>query len=423
MSIIKSLFKQGGEAGKQTAVGEAVSMQTLKRLIPIRNLSDEKLQAFAMEASTELHPKGSVLFSIDTPANSALYILEGAVNISDRNGKGFAVDSSHTKARFPLCSGDIHTTTAKADTDVTILRVSNRIMSINTELSHDEIKIPDSLKHNHILQMFAQFFMEEELEIPSMPKIANDLRKAMEHDIGIADAVKIIQLDPVISAKLIEVANCPLYLTLTPAKTCHEAVNRIGLNATRALVISFSLKQIFTSNQKSINKLMDVLWKSSINLSAVCFALASASDYKDPEEALLAGLISDIGAVPFLSFVSNLPAEFLNMEEVVQALPAVKGIIGASVLKNWSFAEEFIDVALHSEEWYQNLHSELSLTDLVVLSRLHCKITQKSAHHFPAITSIPAAGKLTNIALSPENSLHILHEARHKINEALKVLT
>jgi len=40
----------------------------------------------------------------------------------------------------------------------------------------------------------------------------------------------------------------------------------------------------------------------------------------------------------------------------------------------------------------------------------------------PAITSIPAASKLANFSLSPEHSLNLLYEAKHQINDAMKVL-
>ncbi len=104
-------------------------------------------------------------------------------------------------------------------------------------------------------------------------------------------------------------------------------------------------------------------------------------------------------------------------------MPVVKGIVGASILKKWGFAEEFIQVTLHSEDWYQDTEESLSLTDIVVLSRLHNKIGKKETSDLPPITSIPAASKLKNISLSPENSLGFLHDAKDKINDALKTFS
>jgi len=209
---------------------------------------------------------------------------------------------------------------------------------------------------------------------------------------------------------------------MTPAKSCFEAVKRIGLNATRNLVISLSIKNIFSSNSPLITKHLDHQWRKSIYLSSLSFVLASASKQCNPEEALLAGLVADIGSIPFLNFVSNLPTDFYNKEEIEQAIPVVKGIVGTVILEKWGFTDDFIKVPLLSEDWYQHSEGPLTYSDIVVLSRLHSKIGKKQAN-LPAITSIPAASKLKSITLSPENSLSILHDAKDKINQTLKTFS
>jgi len=279
------------------------------------------------------------------------------------------------------------------------------------------------MRDNQLLALFADHFQNHVLEIPSLPEVAIKLRKAIQQDVSIQDAVKIIQLDPVISAKLIEVANCPLYLTVVPAKNCHEAVARIGLNAARNLVIALSLKQVFKSKSPLIKRHLETLWKQSLYLSALCHVLAATCKQANPEEALLAGLVCDIGEIPFLTFVSNLPKEFIIEKEIKEALHVVTGVVGATVLHEWQFADEFVDVALNSKNWYQNNSEELSLTDIVVLSRLHGLIGKHPNSELPPIATIPAASKLKGMALSPENTLSILHDAKAKIHEALTIFT
>lgn len=420
---MSSFFK--GKKSNQPVIkaGDDLSLETLKQLIPIRNLSDDKLESFVLEHKSEALSKGQILFNINEATKTAIYLLKGTVSLSDENGKSFNINASEIKAKFPLSSGLKYTTTAVAKSDINILRVSQKIMSINLEKHNiSELIIPEHLKHNRLLHAFSEYFVDNELEVPSLPSIAIQLRKAMQNEIGISEAVKIIQLDPVISAKLIEVANCPLYVFLTPAKSCFEAVKRIGLNATRSLVISLSIKNIFSSKSRLIAKHLDHQWRNSIYLSSLSFVLASASKQCNPEEALLAGLVADIGSIPFLNFVANLPADFYNEEEIEQAIPVVKGVVGAAILEDWGFTDDFIKVPLLSEDWYQHSDGPITYSDIVVLSRLHSKIG-KNLTNLPAITSIPAASKLKSITLSPENSLSILHNAKDKINETLKTFS
>jgi len=403
---------------------EPVSMDILKTLIPIRNFSSEKLDAFANNQLSEVFPEHTQLFHIGNQTDSALYLLQGRIALSDDSGNTYEIDAGTAKAKFPLCSGSKHTTTAIAKTDVRILRVSQKIMGDHKADAslQSELVIPDELADNRLLQTFSQHYLHEELELPTLPDIAIKLRKAMLNDIGIAEAVKIIQLDPVISAKLIEVANCPLYISATPAKSCLTAVNRIGLNATRNLVISLSLHHIFKSQSPLIKKHLDDLWKQSLYISTLCHVLASISNEVDPEQALLAGLVCDIGALPFLNFAANLPKNYYSDSDIDLALPYVKGPIGYKILREWGFSEEFISIPLDSENWYQNSSEDLNLTDIVVLSRLHSKIGKADLTELPAITSIPAASKLKDFSLSPELSLNLLFEAKTQIHKALKAL-
>jgi len=423
MSLMSSFFK-GKKTNTDTIhLTDELSLELLNQLIPIRNLSNDKLESFALEHKAEVLPKGEILFKINESSNTAIFLLKGTVSIADENGKTFNIDATEVKAKFPLSSGQRHTTTATAITEINILRVSQKVMAINSQKpNHTKLEIPQHLSTNRLLQTFAQQFIDDELEVPSLPRIAIKLRKAMKNEIGIEEAVRIIQLDPVISAKLIEVANCPLYVCLHPAKSCFEAVQRIGLNATRNLVISLSIKSIFSSKSPLIKKQLDQQWKRSVYLSSLCFVLASADKQINPEEALLAGLVADIGTVPFLNFVAKLPADYYNEEEIKQAIPVVKGIVGSTILEKWDFAEDFIKIPLISEDWHYHGEDHITYADIVILSRLHSKIGQKLSH-LPAITSIPAASKLKSITLSPENSLSILHDAKDKINATLKTFS
>jgi HD-like signal output (HDOD) protein len=419
MASIKSLFEKKISQSKTPKSASEI----IKELFPIRNLSQEILDSFDAESHVESLAAGARLFEIGHSSDCAIYLLGGTVKLTDLNGKSFEIEAGNAQAKFPLCSSIKHTTTATAKTDITILRVSLNIMTTKSRSEPSILEIAEELSSNRLLTLFANHFHEHDLEFPTLPEVAINLQKAIEKDVSISEAVKIIQLDPAISAKILEIANCPLYLTNFPASNCQDAVNRIGLQATRSLVTSLSLKKLFRTKSPLLKNYLETQWKQSINLSVLCHTLAASSQQQNPEDALLAGLICDIGLLPFLSFVANLPSEYINDAEIKQAIPILKGIVGAAVLKEWAFPPAFIDVALKSDDWFQNSSDELSLTDIVVLSRLHALIGKKSSNDLPAITAIPASSKLKNMALSPENSLEILHNSKAKIQSAISILS
>lgn len=424
MSLLKRFFSKANAAPSGMS-SETISIASLQELIPIRNFSPEKLQAFAANSKSEFVTQDTLLYQLGTESDSALYLLNGTVTLTDDKEHSYDVISGTTKAKFPLTSGTKHTTTAIAKTDVRILRVSQRIMSHQTTNSnqHSQIIVPKALADNRLLHSFVDYYESEEMEIPTLPDIAIKLRQAIQNDIDIKDAAKIIQLDPVISAKLVEIANCPLYLNTTPAKSCFDAVNRIGLNATRNLVTGLSLNHIFKNDSPIIKKTLNNVWRESLYISALCSVLAKASQQIDPEEALLAGLICNIGSVPFLNYASKLPKDYYTEADINKALPFINGPIGYKILVDWGFPADFIEVPIYCDDWYQNTSDKLNLTDIVVLSRLHSQIGKVDSSTLPAITSIPAASKLQNFSLSPEYSLSMLFEAKQQINEALHALS
>ncbi|MCF7970666.1 MAG: HDOD domain-containing protein [Methylococcaceae bacterium] len=428
MALIPDFFKpkktNAIRVDPVVSIVDAISVDDLKKLIPIRQLKSEFLESFVLEHKAKIFPKGTILFTVGSPATSVYFLLRGEVELTDQKGQSYSVDTASPKARFALFAGLVHTTTAIAKTEVSILAVSQKIMQMQQEDKHaQQLDLPAKYANNRLLQLFVQNFANDEVQIPVMPDTALHLRKAMQQEIGVHEAVKIIQLDPVVSGKLIQVANCPLYISLQPAKSCLDAVNRIGLIGTRSLVFSLCLKQIFNSTNPVLKKYMEALWKRSIYISSISYVLAKETGKVDPEEALLAGLVVDIGIIPLLSFADNLPVDYYSEEELKEAMGFVRGVVGKWVLERWDFPAELMDIPLYSDDWYQHRSDVLSVLDIVVLAQLHSKIGQKNSKAYPAMSSIPAASKLQDATLSPEYSLAILHHAKDKINNALRAFS
>lgn len=409
------------ENSKCSLIVENISMDAVRKFFPIRNYDNEKLLAFTSGLKSEVFSKQTTLFHSGEKTDSAFYLLKGTVSLSDENGKFYEIDSESDIATFPLSSGAIHTTTAIAKTDVSVLRVSQKILSPKyaPKSEFSTLVIPDNLMENHLISTFLYHYNNEELNIPSLPDVAIKLRNAMQNYPSMADVAKIIQYDPVCSAKLIGLANCPLYRGESSVGSLLAAITRVGLTATYNLIISLSINRIFKTDTLLMKKHLNKIWNESFSISIISFVLANITKQVNQEEAQLAGLISNIGTIPFLSFVANCPQEYFTEADIELALPIVKGAVGYKILNDWGFSEEFLKVPLYVDNWYQNTSEELNLTDVVVLSSLHHKISQKKISELPVVSSIPAASKLKNFSLSPELSLNILSEAKHKINDAM----
>ena len=91
------------------------------------------------------------------------------------------------------------------------------------------------------------------LILPSLPEIVVRVRQAVnDDDVNLGNVVKLIQLDPSLTARLVQIANSPLYRSRQPVENCLMAVNRLGLKTTRDLVTCLVLNNIFNSENKHL---------------------------------------------------------------------------------------------------------------------------------------------------------------------------
>jgi HD-like signal output (HDOD) protein len=290
----------------------------------------------------------------------------------------------------------------------------NTTTPLNTEL-----KIPEHLKDNQFFNVFYQHFIQGELRIPCFPDVALKVRKAIQQDCEIADIAKIVNLDPVVSAKLILVVNSPCYRSMNPISSCINAINRLGLKTTRNLAIAFSMKNLIKSENPLIKKLIQYHWLQSIKVSSISHTLAQLTKKADPDEALLAGLLHNIGVLPILTFADSLPEGAYQPADIDLCINEMHGQIGSIILEKWEFPDNLKQIPLQSSNWFTSTTENLNLNDIVLLAKYHDFLAFPGNTELPSINTLPAFQKLGNQALTPEMSLQILHDAKQKIAETM----
>lgn len=407
-----------------------LSLTALKKLAPLRDMDDVYV---AQLAHTTLgYAQGSVIFRLGQKTHLVYYLLEGSVELQPDSDNRYTLSAESSLANLPLNSGKICGATAFAKTDITILAISgeficrwsgqSRQQAVTVELI--DIELPEQIADNRFFTRFSEAYRENKLSLPSLPNVALKLKKAMERDLGINEAVKIIGMDASIVAKLIQLANSPIYLPIAPITSCHMAVTRLGLDQTRKLVMGISLKQLFRCQNPQLMAKMQALWKNSLYISSLSFILAQEDGTVNPEDALLAGLICNIGTIPILHFAEQYPNEYPNLDVLDSAIPFLNPPVGSLVLHTLGFAPELACIPKYAEDWfYESEKDQLSLIDIVILAKLHSYFGTNRAKEIPYLNSIPAYAKLKNNKLTPDFSLDVLHKAQHRIHAAMNFLS
>jgi HD-like signal output (HDOD) protein len=76
---------------------------------------------------------------------------------------------------------------------------------------------------------------------------------------------EIIASDAAISARLLQVANSPLYRGRVPIDNLQMAVARLGVRLVRSLVISLIMQQIFQATSDLLDAKFHQVWEESVN--------------------------------------------------------------------------------------------------------------------------------------------------------------
>lgn len=405
-------------------------LATLKKLAPLRDMDDAYVEQLAH--TTLSYSQGSVIFRLGQQTNSVFYLLKGSIEMQPDSDNDYILSAESSLAHLPLNSGKLCGATAVAKTDVLVLAISGEFISrwsgkgsqqeVNVELL--DIELPEQIAGNRFFTSFSSAYRENKLSLPSLPNVALRLKEAMEKDLGIKDIVKIISVDVSIVAKLIQLANSPIYSPISPITNCHAAVTRIGLDQTRKLVMGISLKQLFRCKNPLLMAKMQNLWKNSLYISSLSFVLAQENRTVNPEDALLAGLVCDIGTIPILHFAEQYPNEYPNLDILDSAIPFLSPSVGSLVLHTLGFSPELASIPKYAEDWFYDSDSDqLNLIDIVILAKLHSYFGTNRAKEIPYLNSIPAYTKLKNNKLTPDFSLDILHKAQHRIHAAMNFLS
>ncbi|TAN65349.1 MAG: HDOD domain-containing protein [Methylobacter sp.] len=406
---------------KTTAKNINIPVSFLKRLMPVAQLlTEQEIQQLHITA-TSFAP-GAIVFNRGTEVDSLIYIVKGDIFMEADNGSGLEISANTFKALYPLSAGKLHYFTAIAESDVTVIYISKAMLHPKQGIImplDNELKVSESLKDNPFFNRFYQHFMQGELKTPNFPDIAFKLRKAIQQDYGIADIVKIVNMDPVISAKLIQVVNSPIYRPLSPISNCFDAINRLGLTTTRNLVTAFSMNNLIKSENPLTKKQIQYNWLQSIKVSSISYTLARLTRKVDPDEALLAGLLHNIGVLPILTFADSLPQGSYQAADIDLCINEIQGQIGSIILEKWEFPANLRQIPLQSTNWFTSTTEDINLNDIVLLAKYHNFLGSSGNTKLPLLITLPAFQKLGNQPLTPEMSLQILDDAKQQIAETM----
>lgn len=193
--------------------------------------------------------------------------------------------------------------------------------------------------------------------LPAMPEIAQKLLTLpLETHEGEIAMLKLIEHDPQLSAKIIGLANTPLFGSSLKTTSVRDAVMLLGMTRVKSVAIGIAAMSALTRMPQGRLSVQD-LWLHSL---AVALSMRTVAQYMpaqtrpNDDHIFLAGLLHDIGYL-VLAYLDTKCSDELHarmaaepdrpLQEIEQELLDVThGEMGAQLAQNWGLPHEIISV-------------------------------------------------------------------------------
>jgi putative nucleotidyltransferase with HDIG domain len=240
--------------------------------------------------------------------------------------------------------------------------------------SDDRDKKGDELKAQRF-EMLADIAKELSGEVifPTYFDAVLRLRKVLQDSsLSITEIAAAVSMEPLIGAKLLHLANS---VAFNPAG--HEVVDlksaltRLGVNAVRTTAMSIVMSQLMRAKgMANFAEVTHALWDHSIKTAAAARIIAKNLTRMNPEEAMLAGLIHDLGAFYMLYRATQYEELRHRPDSVKYLIIQWHESIGVSLLNAIGIPEEIVDATVDHDQVRPTPSPIRSLPEVVYVANM-----------------------------------------------------
>ena len=200
---------------------------------------------------------------------------------------------------------------------------------------------------------------------PTSAQVAMKVRQALDDpDCHVDAAATLVQAEPLLAARVVALANSAAYNRSGRAVTdIRTAVSQVGFRTLRSLASALVTRQLASNNEDpAVQAMAAQLWEHTAHVAALAHVIARRVTRLDPETALFAGLVHEVGGFYLLSRAADFPG--LLDGDFSEWVDEGETLVGSAVLK-------VLEVPAAVQEGVQGYwHGFLSLPPLTLTDTL-----------------------------------------------------
>jgi len=149
-----------------------------------------------------------------------------------------------------------------------------------------------------------------ELAFPTHVNATLKLQQALaDPDCHVEEAARLVQGEPLLAARTVAIANSAAYNRAgNDVTNVRAAVQRVGFRTLGALAASVIVRQLASGvTDPLLRAKADQLWQHSANVAALALVIARRVSFVDPDTAMFAGIVHEVGGFYLLSRAGEFP--------------------------------------------------------------------------------------------------------------------
>ncbi|MEE9412699.1 MAG: HDOD domain-containing protein [Methylococcales bacterium] len=257
----------------------------------------------------------------------------------------------------------------------------------------------------------------ERYKLPQFGPVTDQLGEIFQPHLSEArtlhENAKLIQLDPALAVNFLNMTRSKY-----PSNSIPEAIAQMGEGTSYVYLhaINRSAGKIDLGNSLIVQLSM-ALWEHSYLTGAFCALAASHLSNYDPDMAMLAGLLHDIGSLPVLVTGAERSDLVSNPVQLDAMMHKLKNPVAALLCQRFKLPDYVSNAMVHSEDYNYISQSGVDYAELVTVA--HIAMDQVSDAE---IATIPVGLKIISQLRNSKSITDLLAEAKEDLWETYRIL-
>lgn len=218
--------------------------------------------------------------------------------------------------------------------------------------------------------------------MPTLPEVPQRV-VSMVHDplVSIAEIADVVNEDPVMSVKVLGMANSAYYSPVSEVADLRTACSLLGLRALASVAHAVAASNMYRVQNPSFREMMEQLWRHGVATAHIADELGDLVGSSDTKILFLAGLTHDVGKLVLLDSITNRYKGATGRlkdspDLIVKVMSRFAPLVGFHVVEHWRLPPQLGFTTL-----YQSSPESVPVHDVAQLVRIVSLASDIAEYH------------------------------------------